>query len=178
MNITRRNFSKESLLLASALVGGVTLMAGCTTSTVNGVTTVTLNVAQVNAWGQALVNSTTLVAGLPGINATPEAQAIKLVGPMISGDLAAFNKAANGALSLTFNTTSPAAGITSLVTDAQTLLNDTSAAIGSNLGGVAQEYLDAIKTVVSLIQAATATSLVAGATPMTEAQALATLGVK
>lgn len=160
-------------------VGALALLTGCTSTTTNGVTTVTINVAQANAWGQALLNATSLVTSLPGVVGTPPALAISAIEPLISADLTAFNTAANGQLVLTYDRSTPASAVTSLAADGQKLVSDVQAAIGTVASGqlqTAQTYLAAVKTIVSLFQAA-AGSVTAAAAPggMTEAQALAVL---
>lgn len=168
-------------LLSTSVLGGAALVAGCTTSTdPNGVKTVTLNVAAADAWGQALLNSVGLLVVLPGIAGTPAALAIAAVKPMIAADIAAFDKAANGKLTFTFDPTSTSTGFNSLLTDAGTLLNDVQAAVPQATGAAAQtaqEYLAAITTIVSLIKAAASTTAAAPASGMSEAQALNVLGV-
>lgn len=156
-------------------------LVGCTTTTVNGVTTVTLNVAQVNGWAQAVLNSIALVAGLTGVVGTPVAATIMALEPVVSADLTAFDTATNGSLVLTFDSTSPSKVASSLLQDAQTVLSAVVAAVPqvpSAMEQTAQEYLQALKTVVGFFQAAMG-SVAASAVkaPMTEAQALKVLNV-
>ena len=172
---------RRALLGASALLP----LAACgivTTTTTNGVTTITVNVARVDAWAQAGANAATLIADLPGIAATPASVAILGIVALVKLDAGAFDKAANGQTVLTFDANSVPASIASLASDARTLLGDARAAlpnVASTAMNDAQTYVNAVQTLVSLFDA-TVGGVKVGAVPapMTEAQALAVLGVK
>lgn len=171
--------TRRSLIAAVPGIAAAGGLAACATSTNGNVTTVKLNVASMNAWGQALVNGAELVATLPGFTGTPAALAILAVGPVIAADMTAFNNATGGSLTFTYDKTSPATQVTSIVNDAQDLANKVTAAVSQIPAGVVsnfQQYAHAILTIVSLIQAAIG-SMTAAAAPggMTEAQALAVL---
>lgn len=172
---------RHALLGVTALTG----LSGCslfTTTTTNGVTTVTINVAALTAYGQAFINGASLIGSLPGIATSPVGLIIVGLAPVVSADLAAFSKAANGALTLSFDSTSIPNAIQSLLKDGQALATDAQAALGAVAGTAlttAQTYFNAVQTVVALFNAALASAGVAAAplTPMTEAEALATLKV-
>lgn len=165
------------------LIGSIPVLglAACTTSTTNGVTTVTLNVQQVQLWATALVNASNLVASLPGIAGTAPALVVAALGPIITADIAAFAKTAGSAVSLTFTTSSVPAAVASLETDANILLNDAKSVVTGVAAadlGLATTYVNAIETVVTLLEAAVGSVPAAAKTkalPMTEAQALAVL---
>lgn len=164
----------KRLILAALLALGA-----CTTSTTNGVNTVTLKVAAVDAWGSALTNGAVLVATLPGIADSSSGVAIQAVSTKLAADIAAFDATAGSAVSLTFDSTSTPAAIASLEADAETLLTAANVAI-PNVGAadlqIAKTYVAAIQTIVSLVKAAIATTAAAPAPGhMTEAQALAVL---
>lgn len=173
--------TRRSIVSAIPGIAAVGALAACSSTTTNGVTTITLNVAQANAWAQAALNAVTLVTSLPGIVGTPPALAIIAVEPLISADLTAFNTAANGQLVLTYDRTSPAAAVTSLAADGQKLVTAVQAAIGnvaSSAMQTAQTYLAAVKTIVSLFQAAAGSVAASAEMGMSEGDALKTLGVK
>lgn len=177
MYISRRAILGTSALLPAAALVGCGIV---TTTKVNGVTTITVNVAQINAWAQAFGNGAAMVAGLPGIVGTPAGAAIAAISALVKVDAAAFNTAAAGSLTLTFNATSVPASIQSIVTDGQTLLNATKAAIPqvpAAAATLANTYLNAIATLVSLAEAAITTKVGTPHTPMTEGAALAVLRV-
>ncbi|MDE2342903.1 MAG: hypothetical protein KGL63_05840 [Betaproteobacteria bacterium] len=176
--------NRRSLLRASALTFPAIALAACTISTVNGVTTLTISVAQVVAWGTAFDNVAKTVAGLPGIPAAVSASATALA-ITIASNLAAFHKAAGSNVNLTFDRTSVPAVINSLLADGKTLLAD----LQGVLTGVAQadaamvqEYINAISTLVSVFEAALGSvaakvAIKAGTVPMTEGAALLVCGV-
>jgi len=148
-------------------------LPSCTTSTVNGVTTVTINLTSITAWGEAIANAATLLAPLTGALAP----VIAAIAQTAQTDLAAVTASAGGAAVLTFATGSVPAAIESLLADGQTILTDISGLTGTTLNtSVAQTYVTALRTVVSVFGAAIGS---ASATPeetnMTEAQALTVL---
>ena len=146
-----------------------------TTTTTNGVTTITVNVAQLNNWGQAILNAGTMLAPLiPGVG-----PAVMAILNLVSSDLAAVNKTAGGSVSLTFDSTSVPAALTSLLADGQKLIGTVSPALpaaASSVATEAQTVVNALQTVVSVL-AATLGSVAAVKPVMTEAQALQVLGV-
>jgi hypothetical protein len=171
------------VLFAAAATAALSGCGAISTTTTGGVTTLTINVAQLNAWGQAFSNGAKLISGLPGILGTPAGLAIFAITTAAASDLAAFNVAAGGSVSLKFDRTSIPAAVQSLANDGQTLLTDSVGALGNvatTAMTTAQTYVSAVQALVSLFQAALGVAPVAamrGATPMSEAHALATLNV-
>lgn len=177
----------RTMLLVSALIPGVASLGACsaaTSTTTNQVTTVTVNVADLNAWGNAIVNAAKLVSTLPGIVGTPAGTTIAGIATIAGTDLAAVAAAAGASQTFTFNNGSVPAAINSLLGDGQTLLTDAQGAIGnvsSTATQNAQTYIAALSTIVALFQATVTTLPPAAAmadAKMTPAQALAVLGVK
>lgn len=180
MPMTRRRI----LAIPSSAVSVVAL-AGCgiiTTTTTNGVTTVTLDVGRIDAWAQAFQNAGTLILGLPGMPVLlgPAAPVITAIIAMAGADIAAFDKAAAGKLTVTFDTTSIPAAITSVLADGKKLLTTVQAAIPVGaIAGTVGTYISALATIVSIFEAAIGSAPPAmGATPLAESRALAALGVK
>jgi hypothetical protein len=170
--------SRRTLVSSIPGIAAAGLLAACTKTTGNGVTTITLNVNAMNSWGQAIVNGAELVGGLPGIVGTPAGLAVMALAPVISADMAAFVGATGGSMTFTFDTTSPATVVTSIANDAQKLLAAVVAAIPqvpANIAASANEYLAAIKTIVSTIQAAIAVTAGAAPSDMSVAKAMAVL---
>jgi hypothetical protein len=177
-------------LFSAAAASFVTAgLAGCgaiSSNTTNGVTTLTVNVPQLNAWGQAFSNGAMLIAGLPGISATPVGILLGVVSGSVLADLQSLASTAGTATVLTFDSTSVPTAVNSLLNDGKTLLADAKTALGS-VGQAslttANTYIAAIQTLVSLFQAqlivapTTAAALKASA-PMAETQALKTLKVR
>ena len=170
------HISRRTLLRTSAL-GSVAALAACgvvSSTTSNGVTTITVNVAQVAAWGAAIKNGAALIAGLPGIAGTPQGAVVMAIVAVVTADLAAFSTAAGGSVSLTFNSTSVPAAVSSLLTDAQGALGN----VGATVLATAQTYVAAVQTIVALFESALGSTAVGASAPkMTEAQALTVLGV-
>lgn len=168
--------SRRTLISAIPTIAAAGALAACA-KTANGIV---LNVAQVDAWGQAALNAAQLVATLPGIAGTAPSVAIAAFAPMISADLKAFDAAAGGKVELTIDTSSPANIANSLLNDFQSLLNALVVAVpnvASTQAQQAQTYLSAFKTIVSLFQAAMGSMTAsASAGSMSEAQALKALG--
>ena len=168
--MNRRHF------LASTAIAAATLaLSACdavTSTTTNGVTTLTINVAQINAWGQAIVNGADILAPFAGTAGS----IILLVAKTAEADLASVNTLSGGSATLTFNSTSIPAAVQSLLTDGKTVVADASGAISASAGTAATEALNALETIVSIF-AATLGSMGAAAPKMSEAQALATLKV-
>ncbi len=170
---------KRRTLLAATLLVPV---AACTTTSSNGVTTITLDVNKFDAWGVALANGASLVATLPGIVGTPAATIIQTAGTILTSDLAALNQATGGSISLSFDANSVPAAVASLEADAAKLLNSAKVVVsgaGAAVIQTAQTYIAAIETLVSLMQAAVGSvsvGVAASATPkMAEAKAMAVL---
>ena len=170
--------TRRTLIASVPGIAAAGALAGCAVSQNGPVTTVTLDVAKMNAWGQALVNGAELVAVLPGFTGTPPALAILAIGPVIAADMTAFNKATEGSLTFTYDKTSPATQVTSIVDDAQKLVSAVTGSVSQIPAAVVADftqYAQAIKTIVSLIQAAIGSVSAAAPMGMTEAQALAVL---
>jgi hypothetical protein len=176
MNITRRG----ALLSASAIIPAA-LLAGCgliTSNTTNGVTTITINVADLDNWGNAIVNAASLLAPFVG----PIGATILEVGTVAKADLTAADVAAGGSLSLSFNSTSAPAAVSSLLADGQKIVSTVGSAVTTGavtqLVAEAQTYLTAAETIVSVFSAALGLASASLAVPkMTETAALAALGV-
>jgi hypothetical protein len=174
----------------SALLAGLAIvpLTRCTYTTTGGVTTATLNTAEVAAWGQAIVNAAGLLLAIPGVSAltAPYSSVVSAALTAASSDLTAFATASGGAVTVTFNGTSAGAAVSSLLADGQSLYSTFQTALGSQLGSLGATvgtYVSALQTVVSLLSAAVTTAQgLAAATiaplPMTEAQALNVLHVK
>jgi hypothetical protein len=170
-----------------ALLAVAPAVAACdafTTTTTNGVTTITVNVAKLDAYGQAFINGANLLLSLPGVSTLPAAALITAILGVLKTDLATFDASAAGNVTLSFDSTSIPAAIQSVLTDGKTLLTDANSVLGSAEQAVvstAQTYINAISTVVSLFAAEIGQMTVGaamGAAPMSEAQALSVLGVR
>lgn len=178
--------NRRNLLGASALAATGAVLAGCglfTTSTTNGVTTLTVNVDTIDKIAHAIENAVLLVASLPGIVGTPVAATIAAVGSLVISAVDQFDSASGGSLSVSIDTTGVLPAIQSLIADAQKLLGYLQTSIGNLVGAAlqtAQTYAAALATLVSTLQAAiglATTTPPAAAKLLDMSTALATFGV-
>lgn len=182
MKITRRH----GLTITAAAMPAA-LLAACgtvTSKTMAGVTTVTINVAKVDAYAQAFENAGNTILSVPGVTGLlgPYAIVASDVTAIVGTDIAAFDKAAGGKTVLTFDATSVPASVNSVLADGQKLLTTFRAGLPQTaVVGALAAYLNALATVVSLFEAmigAPPASATKDFTPMPEGVALAILGVQ
>ena len=149
-----------------------------TSTTTNGVTAITVDVAKVAAYAQALQNGARQLAGL-GIASAGFNASMLLAANVIATDAQAFSDAAGGKLVLTYDGTSIPAGLASIFADGQKILSGGTAALPQTaIIGTVAAIFQAVQTVVGLIETFLPIALAATPRPMTEAAALAVLGVK
>lgn len=177
MNMNRRN-----LLRATALALPAIALAGCVASTANGVTTITLNLATLDAYATAVENGATTLLGISLISAALGSPKVVLIKALIAGvvaSIAALDAANHGGTSLSFTTASIPAALTALQTDASTIFADietVATSLGGSLASNVVTTVEALQTIVSLLVALTSTAVGAVKTPMTGSQALQVLG--
>lgn len=174
--------SRRVLLAAFPLASVAGLMA-CTSTTVNGVTTDTLNVASFDADVSAGIKlaqaifANSLVSGALGAATTAAISTIiGDIGTALSGLLTSAGTSAT----ITFDSTSVPAAITSILSDLEKIggyVQTAVAALGSTLPSDVSGYVSAFTTLLSVIAAivplvAAKRSGIAAPT-MTETQALA-----
>lgn len=200
-SLSRRTF------LRSTGLAGMAMLAACTVTTTNGVTTITLDVVKVKNYGQAGLDAastvTSFLSTFPAM--APYALAITAAETALSGALSAFSSAAGSTLTISYNDATWKTRVDSILTDLDTLAAAIESAIsgsGSTLStsviADAKTAYNALATVISVFKALLGVSdakapagtrmrvtrdmVLAGApipaTGMTEAQALATLGVR
>lgn len=200
----RRRFLGSALLSAAGFAAVATL-SGCTVTTTNGVTTLTLDVAKVKNYGQAGLNAaaavTSFLSGFPVL--APYALAITAAETALSGALTAFSNAAGSTLSISYDNADWKTRVDSILSDLDTLSGTIERALagsGSVLSSSVQANADtaykALATLISVFKALLGVSdsrAPAGgrvtramvrigapvpATGMTEAGALAILGIR
>lgn len=200
----KRRFMGNALMSVGALVA-VATMAGCAVTTTNGVTTITLDVAKVKAYGQAGLNAAATVSSFlsafPAL--APYAAAISVADTALSGALSAFSDAAGSTLTINYNDASWQTRVSSVLTGMTTVsgaIDNAIAGSGAVLSATviadAKTASNALATIVSVFEALLGISATRApvrvrmtrdmvfvgasnpATGMTEAQALAILGVK
>src|SRR6185437_11906274 len=119
--------NRRRLLRTTALALVAAPIAACSvfqSTTTNGVTTITVNVAKLDAWGQAFINGGTMLLGLPGVATLPAGVEIAAVLVMAKANLAALDAETHGQAMLTFDSTSVPAAIQSVLADGKNLLTD------------------------------------------------------
>ena len=119
VNNTRRNFLK-----AAAGIAGVTALAGCTVTKNGSVTTVTLNTQEVLNYGQSILSFARAGIGITFVSAALGASGVAIATAAITSldtALTAFNKAANGAASVSYDDASVKSAFDSILTSAQTI---------------------------------------------------------
>ncbi len=181
MNITKRNLLRVTALAAPALA-----LSACSlvsSNTVNGVTTITLNVAKLAQYAQAAQNFGSGIVGFSFVSAALGAPGLAVIDGALTGIAAAvtaISKQANGAVSISYTTTSIPAAVVQFEADLQTILTAAKTAIASlkpsQLTATISNMLAAFESIASLAEAFV--GAVGAAPQMPEAQALAVLGVK
>lgn len=198
--------SRRGFLRSSALMGAMALTA-CTVTTTHGVTTITLDVARVKNYGQAGLNAaatvTSFLSAFPVL--APYALAITVAEKALSGALSAFSSAAGSTLSISYNDATWKTRVDSILSDLDTLsaaiesaIAGSGAALSSSVLSNAKTAYGALVTLISVFKALLGVSdakapavsrmrvtrdmVLVGApvpaTGMTEARALAVLGVR
>ena len=116
---SRRNFLK-----AAAGIAGVTALAGCTVTKNGSVTTVTLNTQEVLDYGQSILSFAKAGVGITFVASALGASGIAIADAAISTldtALTAFNKAADGKATVTFDDSSVKSAFESIVDSAETI---------------------------------------------------------
>lgn len=116
VNNTRRNFLKT----AAAGIAGVTALAGCTITKNGTVTTVTLNTQEVLDYGNTVLSFAKAGIALPFVAAAISPAGVTVAQGAIAGlsaALTAFNKAANGKATVSYDDTSVKTAFDSIVSD-------------------------------------------------------------
>lgn len=119
VNNTRRKFLKSA-----AGIAGITALAGCTITKNGNVTTVTLNTQEVLDYGNTVLSFAKAGIAIPFVAAaiTPAGMAIAQEAINgLSSALTAFNKAANGKATVSYDDTSIKTAFDSIVSDLTTV---------------------------------------------------------
>lgn len=181
VTISRRSFLRNAAA-GTAAIG----LSACTVATSNGVTTITLDVTKVKNYGQAGLNAaatvTSYLSTFPAL--TTYMAAITAAEVALSGALSAFSSAAGSTLTISYDDASWKTRVDSILTDLSTVAGAIQSAIsaaGSMLSGTVQTdakvALSALQTIISVFKGLLGISSARVGTGMTEAQALAALGV-
>ena len=117
--ITRRTFLKSTTGLGFAAV-----LAGCTTMKNGNVTTITLNTQEVLDYGNTVLSFAKAGIAIPFVAAAITPAGVTIAQEAINGlssALAAFNKAANGKATVSYDDTSVKTAFDSIVSDLTTV---------------------------------------------------------
>ena len=141
MSVSRRN------LLKNISVGlGAAALAGCAVSTVNGVTTIKLNVSEVVSDTDIAMDVAKTALGFTGV----PAGVVTIVNDgvtLIQTGLTAFKNSSGSSLTLTFDCTSVPAAFTSLIKDIRTVAANISAVAKSEGTNISSAVLSKVSTV-------------------------------
>ncbi|MCG4261402.1 hypothetical protein K6W36_12580 [Acetobacter senegalensis] len=182
---SRRNFLRSAGLLACG-----TALAACTVATSGNVTSVTLNVAKVDAYAQAAKNFAGTILSVPLVTSALGSGPVAIINASVTGIVAAidqFDTAANGAATISYDSTSIKTAVNSIISDLQTVLAygkqavsgiESTAATADTLSKV-NTAISAAETILSLMTALIVSvgSARVAPLPMSEAAALSVLGV-
>ena len=116
---TRRGFLKTA-----AGIAGITALAGCTVTKNGNVTTITLNTQEVLDYGNTVLSFAKAGIALPFVAAAITPAGVTIAQGAINGlsaALTAFNKAANGKATVSYDDTSVKTAFDSIVSDLTTV---------------------------------------------------------
>ena len=122
--IPSTNPSRRGFLKAAAGIAGVTALAGCTVTKSGKVTTVTLNTQEVLNYGESILSFAKAGVGITFVSAALGTSGVAIADTAISTldtALTAFNKAAGGKATVTFDNSSVKAAFESIVDSAETI---------------------------------------------------------
>jgi hypothetical protein len=169
------------ILLRTAALGAPLLAAGCAVSTLNGVTTVTVDVATVNSYAQAVETAGRALLAISYIAGPLGTAGVALAETAIAAvasAVQAVDKLSGGKASFSYASTSVPAAITALAADAAQVLAFVGAAVSKAPAGAVtsrvQAVVAALSTVVALIQAFVS-SVATAPLPMTGPEAIVTI---
>jgi len=187
--MTILTLSRRSILRGVPVLAGAAVLGACTVTTSGSTTTITLNVAKIEAYAQAGLNAAATVTSLLG--AVPAAASyvalIATAETALSAALTTLSTAAGSTVTISYDDTDWKTRVDSVLSAIETVgtaIANAITAAGSGLSSTVQTdattALSALKTVISVFDALLVTSTGArpvGVTSMSEAQALRTLGV-
>lgn len=185
------NPSRRGLMKATGAIAAAGLLAACSVTKENGVTTITIDVNKIKNYGQGGLNAVAMIMAIQPISAAiPPAirTAISVSDKALSAALKAFSDAAGGKLQIVYNDANWKTRVDSVLSSLEQVDSDLKAAVAAIEGQVSIAFvsdanvtLSAIDAVISFFKAITGSL---SATPantaphMTEDQALSILGVK
>lgn len=159
--MTNNSISRRRLLTGSALalvaIPAIATLPGCEVSTVNGVTTVTLDVARIKNYGQAGLNTASLVTGY--MSSFPALAAytapISAASALLSSEVGVFANAVGDKLTITYNNATWKTRVDSIFTDIEDVASKINDGIKASVGvipnSVVTDASNAYKALVTLV---------------------------
>lgn len=153
---------RRKLFKAAGALSATALLAGCgvvSAVTVNGVTTVTFNIAKANSYVQAIsavekaLVADPLIAAVLGVAGVT---AVNLIVTNAAAAMSAIEVESGGSATLVFNSAAVPAMVQSLLTDASNLMETINAAvakIGTALSAATAQFLANLQATVALLLA-------------------------
>lgn len=179
--------SRRKFLQGAAAGVGLAALGACTVTKSGGLTTVTLNVAKVKAYGDAGINAVSTVLSIAAVATAigaPTVAIINTASVALQAALDAFSKEAGTSVTVTYDNVDVSAAVDSILADLQTVATDLASAlagasttVSSSILSDATTALDALKTVVSAFEALIGVVSVSYTPKMTETEALKVLRV-
>jgi hypothetical protein len=173
--------NRRFLLRTSALALPALALAACASTTVNGVTTITLNLVTLQAYATAVKNGVSTLLSVPALSAALGSAKVAAINALVAdmaAQVAALNMANKGVATLTFTVASVPAAVSAFEADASSLMNDVVVVATSLAGSLAANVVttvDALQTVLAIGEAVASTSVGAAKPKMGINQALAIL---
>jgi len=166
MLISRRRF-----LSSTALAGAGAALGACSlTKTPTGYS-VTVNVAEADAWAQAFKNAATLVLAIPAFTSVASAAVIAGIDTavgLVATDIGVIDKAASGQVTITLQTTGVKDALSSLLTAGNQIISLAQGVVptitDSTEAQTVTQYLAAASTLASVLSALLASASVSLAT--------------
>ena len=182
----RPNHTRRGIIKALAAGTALGALGACTISRSGNVTTITVNVAKVKAYGTAGINAVSTVLSIAAIASAIGAPAVAIIetaSKALEDALAAFSAKAGSSVTVTYDSTSFKTAINSVLSDLQTVaarLSDAvtgaSEVLDDKIISTSLTAVNALQTVISVFEGLL--GVVSLSEPkMTEEQALKVLRV-
>ena len=181
-------YSRRGVLKGIAALAGAGAVAACTSVTKNGVTTISLNVAEIDNYAQAGLSAEQMIMSIAPIAAlipAPIATAITTDTKILVGALDSFKAATKGLLTVDYDNTDWNTRVNSVLSSIQTVESDLVAALKSVDGKVSVAFtidantaLSALSTLIAFFKAEIGYLGAEKDAKMSKDQAFKILGIK
>ncbi|GBR56549.1 twin-arginine translocation signal domain-containing protein [Gluconobacter sphaericus] len=181
-----RNPSRRGFLRTLGACTAIGALGACTITKNGSVTTVTINVAKVKAYGQAGLNAVSTILDITAVATAigaPAVSVINIASAALDASLTAFASAAGSSVTVSYDNATMKTRIDSVLADLQKVASDleaglkgASSKVSSSILSDASVAVSSLSTVISVFEGLLGVVSARRAT-MTEAQALRNLGV-